>query len=533
MTARAEERFTVLIADPVDPQCQEIFRAAGLDVEYRTGLVPAELKKIIGTFDALIVRSQTKVTADVLEAAKRLKVVGRAGAGVDNIDVETATRQGVLVMNTPGGNTISTAEHTMSLMLALARNIPQANRSLVEGKWDRKSFVGTELYQKTLGVAGLGKVGAEVAKRSLAFGMSVIGYDPMLSAEAAAKMGVELVDLDELFRRSDIITIHTPLIPETKNLIRDETLARCRDGVRIINCARGGIVDEGALLRALESGKVAGAALDVFTQEPPGASALIAHPHVVATPHLGASTEEAQEKVAIQVAHQVVEFLKGRGVSGSVNAGVIALAMRKEVRPYLELARKMGILLSQVKDGTLKSVQVSASGPVIGESLPVLGSAVMQGFFERSLSEPVNLLNASIIAKDRGIRLQMHLDERDHRYGNILSVAYTTDREERRCAGTVFGEDDPRIVEIDGFHFEVRPEGNLLLYYNIDRPGMLAAVSALLARAGVNIAGLSLGRFGVGGRALTIIATDTGVSEALLKEMTAVEGVSTVRFLEL
>ncbi len=305
----------ILIADSVDKQCIDILKKEGFEVVDRSGSSAENIIKEIATADGLIVRSQTKVTPQMLEAAPMLKVVGRAGAGVDNIDVPAATRRGVLVMNTPGGNTISTAEHTMSLMLSLARNIPQANQSLREGKWDRKSFSGVELFEKTLGIVGLGKVGTEVARRSLALGMTVIAFDPIHSAESAGKMGIELVGLDQIFNRSDFITIHSPLTPETKDLINEKTLSRCKQGVRIINCVCGGIVNEHDLLRALENGHVAGAALDVFEEEPPRDRSLILHPRVVTTPHLGASTEEAQEKVALQVAHQIADFLKERGVT--------------------------------------------------------------------------------------------------------------------------------------------------------------------------------------------------------------------------
>jgi D-3-phosphoglycerate dehydrogenase len=502
-------------------------------VRYETGLPPEELRRIIGSADVLVVRSQTKVTAELLASATRLRVVGRAGAGVDNIDVEAATRQGVLVMNTPGGNTISTAEHTISLMLSLARNIPQANRSLQAGEWERKRFVGTELYQKTLGVAGLGKVGAEVAKRCLAFGMTVIGYDPVLSSEVAERMGVQLVGLEELFRRSDFLTVHSPLTAETKDLIDARSLALCKDGVRIVNCARGGIVNEAALLAGLESGKVAGAALDVFAVEPPVGSALVAHPKVVCTPHLGASTEEAQEKVAIQIAHQVVDYLKGRSLAGAVNAGPISLAMRKEVRPYVDLAIRMGAMLSQLQEGTLRSVEVTARGGLVSESLSVLGAAVLQGILARSLTHPVNLLNASVIAQERGIRLRLHAADADPRHANVVAVGYVSERGDRSCAGTVFAENDLRIVEIDGFHCEVKPEGNLLVYSNIDRPGMLAAVSAILAAGEINIGGLSLGRVGEGGNALTVLSTDTGVSDDILRELSGIDGVSQLRTLRL
>lgn len=525
--------MTILITDPVDPQCIGILETGGFRIAYHPGLPHGELLKLVQEADALIVRSQTQVSADVLEAGKKLKVVGRAGAGVDNIDVEAATRRGIIVMNTPGGNTISTAEHTLSMMLALARNIPQAHQSVRSGKWERSAFVGTEVYGKTLGILGLGKVGAEVARRASALGMKVLAYDPVQSMELAGKVNAQLVGLPDLLRQADFITVHTPLIPETKGMIGRESISICKPGVRIINCARGGIVDEDALLGALEDGKVAGAALDVFEHEPPTNSRLVQHPNVVVTPHLGASTEEAQEKVAIQIARQVADALQGRGMSGSVNADIISLAMKEELRPFLMLGEKLGRLMAQLKDGKLKAVTVSVSGDALRESLPALSAAVLKGAFERVLFEPVNYINAPIIARERGIGVHLLQEAGEVLYARVLSVQYRTDKEARQFSGTVFGEKDLRIVAIDGFHFEVKPDGHLLLYFNIDRPGMLAAVSAILAKEQINIGGLSLGRFESGSKALTVIAIDTPAPESVLKELALLEGISDVKMVTL
>ena len=525
--------MTILITDPVDQACIDILKTEGCTVDYKPGITPDEIKKVIQKAEALIVRSGTNVTADIIAAAEKLKVVGRAGAGVDNIDVEAATRRGIIVMNTPGGNTISTAEHTISMMLALARNIPHAHQSLREGKWERKKFVGTELYGKTLGIIGLGKVGTEVARRCSAFEMKIIAYDPILSSEYALKFGVELVGLSDIFQRSDFITVHSPLTKETKNLIDEKSLLKCKRGVRIINCARGGIVDEHALFNALESGLVGGAALDVFETEPPKDSPLLKHPRVVAMPHLGASTEEAQEKVAIQIAHQVVDALKGRGISGSVNADSIGTAMREELQPYLELAEKLGKLIAQLMSGKLKSITVSVSGDLLRDSLTVLSAALLRGVLEKVLFEPVNYLNAPIIARERGINVQLHQDEGHELYSNVFSVRYETDRERRRFSGTVFGNKDVRIISIDSFHFEIKPVGNLMFYSNIDRPGMLAAVGSVLAKSNINIAGLSLGRYGPGQQALTVISLDNPVSERILSEIASLDGISDVKVVTL
>ncbi len=519
----------ILITDSVDPQCCEILKAEGFDVDYRPGLPQEEIKKAIKDASVLIVRSQTQVGAEVLNVASLLKIVGRAGAGVDNIDVDAATRRGVIVMNTPGGNTVSTAEHTMAMILALSRNIPQAGESLKAGKWERKKFIGTELFEKTLGIVGLGKVGAEVAKRATAFHMSVIAYDPVLSVDAAAKIGVELIGLDDLYGRSDFISIHSPLTAETKDLLNEDTLRKCKKGVRIINCARGGIVNERALLAALNSDQVAGASLDVFEEEPPTDMALIRHPNVVSTPHLGASTEEAQEKVAIQIAHQVADALKGKGVIGSVNAGMIQVAMRKDVQPFLVLAEKMGALLGQLKLGKIHAVVVSVCGPILVESLEGISAAALKGLFEKILSEPVNYVNSPVIARERGIGVELRQHSADEDYAHVLTVMARGENAEKRLSGTVFGTGDVRIVSIDGFRLDLVPRGNLLFYSNIDRPGMLARVSGILSSAGINIARLSLGRLGTSSEAMTVVSTDTTVPGAVVGEIATIEGVSDVR----
>ncbi len=525
--------MNVLITDNVDENCIGILQTEGFDVEYLPGISGEELNKKIATADALIVRSGTMVASEVLTAGKQLKVVGRAGAGVDNIDVDAATRRGIIVMNTPGGNTISTAEHTMSMMLALARNIPHAHQSVVSGKWERKKFVGTELYGKTIGIIGLGKVGAEVARRCLAFEMNVIAFDPILSSEAAMKMNVKLVSLEELFERSDIISVHTPLIPETKGLINEKTLSKCKHGVKIINCARGGIVDEAALLKGLADGIVSGAALDVFETEPPSLSQLITHPRVIVTPHLGASTEEAQEKVAVQIAHQVADVLKGRGISGAVNADTVHLAMNEHIRPYIVLAEKIGRLIAQLMNGKLKTITIGSTGELLHESLKALGSAALKGMMSQMFEESVNYINAPLLAHERGINVQLHQDDEHEIYSNVLSIRYETDKEQRVFLGTVFGHTDMRIINIDQFHFEIKPEGKLLFYSNIDRPGMLAKVGGILANHQINIAGLSLGRYGKGQKALTVISLDNAVFDIVLKEISDIEGVSDVRLISL
>ena len=523
----------ILITDAVDAKCLEVFKAEGFDVRYSPGLSKDRIIEEIKDIDALIVRSQTEVSVEIFDAASKLKVVGRAGAGVDNVDVDAATRRGIIVLNTPGGNTISTAEHTMSMMLALCRNIPQAHRSVMEGKWDRKSFIGIELCGKTLGIIGLGRVGREVALRCIAFEMKLLAYDPLQTPESAAKVGVELVDLTEIFRRSDIITIHCPLTNETKGLINKKVLSLCKRGMLIINCARGGILDEQALVAALNDGFVSGAALDVFEHEPPDNLSTLNHPHIITTPHLGASTEEAQEKVAIQIAHQVADVLMGRGITGSVNADIIQMAMQKEIQPYLGLAEKMGSLLVQIMEGKLKTITVALSGKLLQDSSTAFIAAVLKGVFSKIMSEQVNYLNAPIVARERGINTRIHYDEDHELYSHVVTVGYETDKESRNFSGTVFGNRDARIISIDGFHFEVKPQGDFIIYSNIDRPGMLATVSSVLAKANINIAGLSLGRYSIGQQALTIIAVDDQVPDGILHEISSLQGVSGVKLITL
>ncbi len=527
------DRVRVLISDEVDESCVEIFQAGGCQTDYVPGMSADELLRRIGDYEVLIVRSRTRVTAAVLEASARLRIVGRAGAGVDNIDVGAATRRGVIVMNTPGGNTIATAEHTVALMLAMARNIPQAQESLRAGKWERNAFVGTELQGKVLGILGFGKVGSVVAARCSAFGMRILAYDPVQSPGIASHSGVELVGLEELLRQSDIISVHTPLTDETRGLLRRETFGLCKDGVRIINCARGGIVNEQALLEALESGKVAGAALDVFEEEPPRDRKLIGHPHVVSTPHLGASTEEAQEKVAAQIAGQVVAALQGKGADGAVNASIIRMAMRDEIRPYITLAECMGKILAQISDGPITALHVSHTGELPMEALHALSAAAVKGILGSVLSEPVNIVNAPLIARERGITVQVRHGGEGEESAQGFEVEVRSGSTSRKISGAVFAGDDIRITGMDGFRLEIKPEGHLLFYSNPDRPGMLASVSRLLAEANVNIAGLSLGRSAVGKKALTIISTDDPIPRDVLDKLSTVDGVADVKLVSL
>lgn len=523
----------ILVSDSLEQGLIDVLTHEGLEVDNRSDLSADALKSIIGNYDALVVRSTTKVTAELLSLAGHLKIVGRAGTGVDNIDVEAATRRGVLVMNTPGGNTISAAEHTVSMLLSLARNIPQANMSLVRGEWERKKFTGTEVFEKMLGVIGLGKIGREVALRCQGLGMKTIGYDPVLSSDVAKKSNIEMVTLEEVYRRSDFITVHTPLTAETKGLLNDVSLGKCKRGVRIINCARGGIVDEQALLRSLESGRVGGAALDVFEVEPPRNNPLLAHPRVIATPHLGASTEEAQEKVAIQIAHQIADALHGRGYSGLVNGQVLQLSINEDLKPYLALAEKLGSLAAQLTSGKIKHLTIATSGELVTSSLELMKAGVLKGILSHVSPDPVNIINAQLLASEMGLVVSEQRDSAKENFANLLGVRCQTERGKKELAGTVFGSSAIRLVSLDGFRFEVKPEGFLLIYNNIDKPGMLAMVGLILARHGVNIAGVSLGRFAIGENALTVMNIDSNIPEAGMAELIGQEGVSNLKLVKL
>ncbi len=525
--------MTILISDTLEQSCIDLLEREGFHVDNRPGLPADELKRIIPGYDALVVRSSTKVTSEVIGLGSRLKIIGRAGTGVDNIDVDAATRRGILVMNTPGGNTISAAEHTVSMMLSLARNIPQAQQSLLRGEWERKQYTGTEVFGKTIGVVGLGKIGREVAQRCAGLGMKVIGFDPVLPSEAASRMGIEPVTLEELYRRSDFITVHTPLSEETRGLLNDRTLALCKKGVRLINCARGGIIDEQALLRALTAGRVGGAALDVFEKEPPKGNPLVGHPNVVVTPHLGASTEEAQEKVAVQIAHQIADALHGRSYSGVVNGAVMELTLNKDLRPFVTLAEKLGSCAAQLGSGKLLRLTVGAAGEQALASLELVRAGVLKGVLSHLQPDPVNYISAPYLATEFGLSVQEVRESEPDTYASVIRVRYETDRGSHEILGTVIGRSTPRLIGMNGFRFEVNPEGFLLIYNNVDKPGMLARVGSVLARHSVNIAGVSLGRAEVGGNALTVMNIDGSIPSEGRRELEELDGVSNLKIVRL
>lgn len=527
---------TVLITDAVAPICIELLEKAGITPDVQLKKSPEEIKALAKKAQGWIIRSGTTITAEMLEDVDELKVIGRAGVGVDNIDLEAATRRGVLVINAPDGNTVSTAEHTCAMLLALARRIPQANASLTSGAWNRKAFTGSELEEKTLGVIGIGKIGRAVAHRMKGFGMRVLGFDPVLSSEAAERLGIELVSLEKIYEESDFITVHTPLNDATRSLLNEKTLAQCKQGVCIVNCARGGIVDEKALIEALKNGQVGGAALDVYSQEPPpeGMEELLRHPHVVVTPHIAASTDEAQEKVARQITEQVILALRGQPVNSPVNAMAIRMAAQREVQPYLHLAEKLGQIARQLSSGTLKRITVSCHGDIPHRYAEVLSISALKGMLADVLSEPVNLINANILADSMGLEVIEQRGVVSDSFTNRIDVHLETSAGPRSVCGTVFGADDSRLVRVDQYDVEVKLEGRLLFYSNEDRPGMVAAVGAILADADINIGTLQLGRTGGrGGMAMTALSVDDDISTDILARIAALDGVQGVKMVNL
>ena len=525
--------FKVLISDSLSKEAIEILeREKEFKVDVNTKLTPDELKKVIKEYDALLVRSATKVTKDVINAADKLKIIGRAGVGLDNVDVNAASKKGVIVVNTPGGNTISTAEHTFSMMLALSRNIPKADLSMKKGEWERKKFMGVELYGKTLGIIGLGRIGTEVAKRALSFEMRVIAYDPYLSVDMAKELNIEPVDLATIFKESDYITVHTPLTDETKHVISEKEIALMKKSVRIINCARGGIVDEVALAKALESGRIAGAALDVYEKEPPKDSALIKLDNIVLSPHLGASTEEAQVNVAIDIANTVRDALLNKGVKNAVNMPCVDPEMFRVLEPYIRLTEKMGSMQAQLVEGHIKRVKVSYVGEILKYDLSPLTVALMKGMLTPILQETVNFVNALVISKERGITVVETKTAEVRDFASLIVVEVETDKAKSSLAGSLFTKVDPRIVKINDFYVDSVPEGYMLVISNKDVPGIIGQIGTILGKNNVNIAGMSFGRDEKGGKAVSILNIDSAVPKKVLDEMRNAKNIFEVKLVK-
>jgi D-3-phosphoglycerate dehydrogenase len=497
----------VLIADELSPTALSIFRDRGVDLDVRTGLDPAELLAVAGRYDGIAVRSATRVTAEVLAAADNLKVVGRAGVGVDNVDVAAATARGVIVMNTPSASSVTTAEHAIALLFALARQIPGADRSTQAGRWEKHRFIGVELTAKTLGVIGCGHIGSVVADRARGLRMKVIACDPYLAPERALERGVELVALDELLARADFITLHTPLTERTKNLLNRETLARTRPGVRIVNCARGGLVDEAALREALDAGHVAGAALDVFSREPARDNPLFGHPHVVCTPHLGAATSEAQENVAREIADQMADYLLHGAIANAVNFPSIGPEEAPRLRPFIALAEKLGSLVAQLTDTRVTALTIAFEGQVAAMNRPALTAAALAGVL-RPVLQSVNVVSAPVVARERGIRLAETTRAAGGDHESLISLIAEAGRRHVTVAGTVYADGRPRIVDIDGIRMDAGFAPSMIYVANVDKPGFVGAFGAALGDADINIATFHVGREAPGGHAIALVEID-------------------------
>ena len=509
----------VLVSDNIAQDGIDILNEAGIEVTKKTGLSEEELVKEIKGYDGIVIRSGTKVKASIIEASDNLKVIGRAGVGLDNVDVDAATKKGIIVMNTPLGNTISTAEHTMAVILSLARNIPQANLSMKENKWERKKFMGKELYGKVLGIVGLGRIGREVAKRAIEFGMKVLTFDPYISEEIASKIEVELVEYNDLLKRSDYITFHIPLSDNTYHMLSDKEFEIMKDTAYVINCSRGGVVDEEALCKALSGKNIAGAALDVYESEPPENSPLLELDNIVLTPHLGASTEEAQLNVAVEVAEQVRDALINNIVRNAVNLPTIEPETAEVLKPYFDLSEKLGSLLGQLVEGNVKKVEIKYSGDILEYNVAPLSAAVLKGFFSPILAESVNYVNSLAIAKERHISVEEIKSSKVHNFNNLIQVIVETNKERKEVAGTLFSNNNPKIVNIDGYSLEAPPVGNMLIIYNEDKPGVIGHIGTVFGKNNANISSMIFGREEPGGNALMVLNLDLTIDATVIKEL--------------
>ncbi len=520
----------ILALDNLQQVGIDVFSREGIEVDVKGKMTPEELAGVISNYDAVVVRGATKATAASFENATRVKVIGRAGSGTDNIDKQAATKKGVVVMNTPGGNTVTTGEHAIAMMMALARQIPQATASMKAGKWEKNKFMGTELTDKVLGIVGLGAIGKVVAERALGLKMAVVAFDPYVSKEDAARLGVETASLEEVYRRSDFITFHTPLTPETKGMVNAASIAKMKDGVYLVNCARGALVNEADLLGALQSGKVRGAALDVFSTEPPPPEMpLLAHPNVVLTPHLGAATTEAQEKVAVLIAEQICDFLKKGTIRNSVNFPSVAGELLPTLKPFLSLGERLGAFHGQLVQEPVKELKVEYHGEAGKLATAPVTISVLKGLLQYQ-TEEVNLVNARMVAEERGIKVTETKVPKAEEYASLIRVSVVTDKGESSVSGTVFGS-APRVVRIQGFSIEAELSGGILMLQNQDVPGVVGRIGTFLGEKGINIAGLQLGRKEVGGTAVSLINVDNAVPENVLAQMRKLPNIMAANYL--
>lgn len=514
----------VLVADGVSKQGIEIL-SKDFEVVVKDKLSAEELMEIIPQFDGLIVRSASKVTKEVLDAAHNLKVVGRAGVGVDNIDIAAATDKGVIVLNAPEGNTIAATEHTMAMMLAMSRNIPVANETMQKGEWNRKKYVGVELRGKTLGVIGLGRIGSGVAKRALAFDMEVIGYDPYVNEERAQSMGIEVTTLDEIYKRADFITVHMPLTPDTKNMINKDTMAKMKKGVRLVNCARGGIINEADLAEAVKAGVVAGAAIDVFESEPlPAGHPLVGVPNIVLTPHLGASTVEAQIGVSVDVAYGVAAALRGEPVSTAVNMAPVSAQVMKMIKPYFALAERMGCTVRSLADGAISEVEVEYNGEITEVDTKMVTTAVLKGMLNPILQDAVNYVNAPGIAKMRNIKVKQVKNKETENFANLITVRVKAAKGEAAVKGTLFGA-EARIVMINDYRVDVDPHARILICPHINCPGVIGKVGSIMGAAGINISGMQVGKTDVAGTNIMVLTIDNDIPADILNAVVSIDGI--------
>ncbi|MCE5262411.1 MAG: phosphoglycerate dehydrogenase [Deltaproteobacteria bacterium] len=524
----------VLISDNLSVEGIEIFKKTpGIEVDIRTKMTPDELKAVIKDYDALVIRSATKVTKEVIDLADKLVIIGRAGIGLDNVDIPAATKRGIVVMNTPGGNAVTTGEHTIAMMLSLVRHIPQATASMKAGKWEKNKFTGHEFLNKTLGIIGIGRVGSIVADRAQGLKMNVIAFDPFITPEAAEKAGITLATLDEIYAQADVITIHTPMTKETRGLVNAAAFARMKKGVYIVNCARGGLVSEKDLYDALVAGKVAGAALDVFEEEPPKNTALISLDNVICTPHLGASTDEAQINVAVAIAEQVSAYLTTGEIRAAANFPSVSGEILAVLRPYLNLAEKLGAFAAHLVEGAIKGVTIEYSGEILDYNIAPITISLLKGLLTPILNESVNFINAPVIAKERGIKVVESRSSEMKDYTSMISVTIKTAKAETTVAGAIFGRQEPRIVRINRFTVEAIPEGRMLVLYNNDKPGVIGNIGTTLGENGVNIARLHLSREQVDGQAMVVLGTDSVVSPELLEKLRKLPNMISVTELEM
>ncbi len=520
----------VLISDEMNDLAEKIFREKGCDVDVITGKKPDELKAMIGQYDGLAIRSSTKVTPEILEAATNLKVIGRAGIGVDNVDIPVATSKGVIVMNTPFGNSITTAEHAIAMMFALARDIPQASASTHAGKWEKNKFMGVEVYNKTLGLIGCGNIGSIVADRAVGLKMNVLAFDPFLTDDRAVELGVKKVELDELFKNADFITLHVPKNEKTKNIINKDSIAKMKKGVRIINCARGGLIVEADLKAALDSGHVAGAALDVFDVEPAKENVLFGHEKLICTPHLGASTDEAQVNVAIQVAEQMADYLVSGAITNALNMPSISAEDAPRLRFYMKLAEQLGSFAGQITESGIKKISISFEGSVTELNVKPLTQVIVASLL-RTQMDTVNMVNAMAIAQSRGIQISESRSETSKEHRSLIALTVETDQRTRTISGTLFTGREPRIVNIEGVPIEAALSKNMLFIRNDDKPGLIGALGTLLGNAGQNIADFRLGRADGGDSAVCLVTLDGAVDDALFKKVCDLPHVKTAKLL--